>query len=525
MAQRSSADGHIFISYRRAEPDMSFAYRLANSLKEAGHSVWIDVEGLAPANRWHREIQRGIDESYAYVIVISPNSLESEWVQNELIYALQNKPGQIYPVLFRDARLPPELITIQYVDFREDYASALWQLLANLPRDPDPQEPGRIVSGGERPSARQGANRMLWIAGAALALVVVIVLTITLRPKQVPAVTPPSTVEIAPTDEPTAQPTNVLDITGGGDSISEAVTQLPTIPTEAPTPTPLGGSGWITFLSNRDADPPIYSEIYQAATDGSELTQILSSAYSGLSYSPDGSKVVFVSWRDATQDLYIANADGTDIVRLTNTPTIAEDDPAWSPDGTRIAFTSNREGNQDVYVMNVDGSGLLPLTNVPEDDFDPAWSPDSTQIVFVSTRQGANLYLVDAGGGEVRRISFTITDPRRPAWSPDGSLIACIGRQNGNAEVYTIHPEGSGLTRLTETPQDEEAPSWSPDGKMLAFVSRRDGNAEIYVMNADGSGQTRITDLPQDDTLPRWVRSKRRQSVAQPLRLDYALPL
>jgi TolB protein len=501
-----TAGGHIFISYRRAEPDMSFAYRLAESLKEAGHSVWIDVEGLAPANRWHREIQRGIDESYAYVIVISPDSLESEWVQNELIYTLKNKPGQIYPVLFRDARLPPELITIQYVDFRDDYDSALWQLLANLPRDPDPAAPGVIVSGGEKSQPRRGANRLLWIGGAALALVALIGLAIILRPQDTPAVTPPPTAEIAPTDGFPTATTSGLDIaSGGGDSISEAVTDLPILPTQAPSPTPLGGSGWLTFLSNRDADPLIYSEIYRVAVDGSELTPIISSAYSGLSYSPDGSQVVFVSWRDAVQDLYIANADGTNIVRLTDTPTIAEEDPVWSPDGMRIAFTSNREGNLDVFVMSVDGSGLMALTNVPEDDFEPSWSPDSIQVVFVSARQGENLYAVDATGGEVRRVSFTIANPRRPVFSPDGGLIACIGSQDGNAEVYTIHPEGSGLTRLTETPQDEASPSWSPDGRMLAFVSRRDGNAEIYVMYADGSNQTRVTDSPQDDLVPRWV--------------------
>ncbi len=507
MVQQTATGNHIFISYRRAEPDMSFAYRLAESLRESGHAVWIDVEGLTPANRWHREIQRGIDESYAYVIVISPDSLESEWVQNELIYTLQNKPGQIYPVLFRDAHLPPELITIQYVDFRGDYDSALAQLLANLPRDPDPAVPGVIVSGGERSQTRRGASRGLWIGGVALALIAVIVLALLLRPRDVPAMTPPPSEMAAVTDVPPTETTDVLEIvSGGGDVISGAVTLPPTpLPTQAPTPTPLGGSGWITFLSNRDADPPIYSEIYRVAVDGSELTQIISSAYSGLSYSPDGSQVVFVSWRGAAQDLYIANADGTNIVQLTDTPTIAEADPAWSPDGTRIAFTSNREGNLDVYAMNVDGSGLRALTTDSEDDWEPAWSPDSTQIVFVSAQLGENLYMVDASGGDPHRISFTITNPRSPAWSPDGSLIACIGAQDGNAEVYTIHPEGSGLTRLTETPAYEYTPAWSPDGSMLAFVSWRDGNAEIYVMNAGGSNQTRVTDSPQNDTLPRWV--------------------
>ncbi|MEJ2150399.1 MAG: toll/interleukin-1 receptor domain-containing protein, partial [Chloroflexota bacterium] len=118
---------HVFISYRRIEPDQGFAYRLANDLYDAEHPIWIDVSGITGGEIWNREIQRGIDDCYAYVVILSPDSMESDWVRNELLYALQHKRGRVFPVMYREVSLPPELIAIQYVDFRHDYNSAFNQ--------------------------------------------------------------------------------------------------------------------------------------------------------------------------------------------------------------------------------------------------------------------------------------------------------------------------------------------------------------------------------------------------------------
>ncbi len=86
-----------------------------------------------------------------------------------------------------------------------------------------------------------------------------------------------------------------------------------------------------------------------------------------VSLSPDGKRIAFV--RGA--DIYVMNADGTDVGRLVENAY----SPAWSPDGTRIAFVSGRDGNEEIYVMNADGSGQTRLTdNLAHDGF-PAWSP------------------------------------------------------------------------------------------------------------------------------------------------------
>jgi hypothetical protein len=126
-----------------------------------------------------------------------------------------------------------------------------------------------------------------------------------------------------------------------------------------------------------------------------------------------------------------------------------------------IAFASNRDGNWEIYVMNADGSGVTRLTNNPADD-------------------------------------------RVPSWSPDGRRIAFDSKRDGNYEIYVMNADGSGQTNLTNNPADDYMPSWSPDGRRIAFDSKRDGNYEIYVMNADGSGVTRLTNNPAFDCCPAW---------------------
>jgi Tol biopolymer transport system component len=143
-------------------------------------------------------------------------------------------------------------------------------------------------------------------------------------------------------------------------------------------------------------------------------------------------KIAFQSHRDGNWEIYVMNADGSGQTRLTLNAA-ADTEPAWSPDGSKIAFVSTRDsavGRSDVYVMNADGSGQTRLTfgGLVGGGLggNPAWSPDGTRIAFDDT---SNVYVMNANGSAVTNFFLMSPNPELlsmnyPAWSPDGSKIA-----------------------------------------------------------------------------------------------------
>lgn len=176
----------------------------------------------------------------------------------------------------------------------------------------------------------------------------------------------------------------------------------------------------------------------------------------------------------------------------------------------QIAFASDKPGNDDIFVINADGTGLNRLTNDPALDDEPAWSPDGQQIVFVSQRLGASqLFVMNANGDQPRRlISDREISGHRPSWSPDGQWIAFHAEQNGNTDIYKVKSDGIELTQLTADPGRDRCPAWSPDGQYIAFQSEQakvaNGEPEIYRMEADGSNPTRLTKNDTYEEDPDW---------------------
>jgi Tol biopolymer transport system component len=254
-------------------------------------------------------------------------------------------------------------------------------------------------------------------------------------------------------------------------------------------------TGLLAFASDRGGGWAIYTAPPGLERDTHPVPGT-SGAY-GPAWSPDGDRIAYVGGADA--DVFTIGVEGADPERLTDDPE-ADWDPSWSPDGRRIAFASFRDGDADLYVMGADGRNVVRLTDGPERDEAPDWSPDGTRIAF--QRDGA-VYVVDADGSEPREIA-----PRggSPAWSPDARRIAFVGTSTNGplGDVYVMNADGSDVARLTDAPGADYAPAWSPDGLRIAFVSVRDGNDEIYVMNADGTDQTNLTSHEANDGAPSW---------------------
>ena len=127
----------VFISYSRK--DIKFARRLAGDLEKAGFDVWWDVSDLKGGDDWVRFIPAAIEASQYFVVLLSPNSIQSEWVEKEYSYAIRHRK-KIIPAMIKLCAVPFSLHTINYVDFiNVDYATGVNKLLDALggPSQPD----------------------------------------------------------------------------------------------------------------------------------------------------------------------------------------------------------------------------------------------------------------------------------------------------------------------------------------------------------------------------------------------------
>jgi len=196
--------------------------------------------------------------------------------------------------------------------------------------------------------------------------------------------------------------------------------------------------------------------------------------------------IAFVSDRDGTEQIYLANEDGSAVTRLTPGAL-----PAWSRDGQRLAFNNARE----IYVINVDGSGLQHLAR----GWEPDWSPDGRFIAFRDMT--FSISTVEVNGSNRRRLYESEYGALAPAWSPDGQRIVfsvgsfsdCLSQILG---LWVMNADGSGLQYIN---CDGELPAWSPDSSEIAFVT----DSRIDVSNADGSG--RRTRVAGPATFPDWT--------------------
>ena len=161
--------------------------------------------------------------------------------------------------------------------------------------------------------------------------------------------------------------------------------------------------------------------------------------------------------------------------------------PVFSPDGTRVAFVSSRDGNSEIYVMNRDGSDLRRLTNNPAIDSTPTWSPTGTQIAFTSERTGSpQIYVIGADGAGMRRISSE-SYADRATWSPAPYNEIAFTARTGPGFDIKIQSIATGETRqITFGEGTNESPAWSPNGRHLAFMSTRAGRSQVFTVDRDG---------------------------------------
>lgn len=233
-------------------------------------------------------------------------------------------------------------------------------------------------------------------------------------------------------------------------------------------------------------------DLFSAYEDGTGLVRLTTSPASDITgaYSPDGRKVAFLSTRDGSFQLYVMNADGSSIKRLTNLEPFSwhVTPPSWSPDGKKIAFSgtaSDPTKGTELYVIGANGTGLTPVASHASDDAAPQFSPDGKRIAFTSDRSGYDeVWIVNADGTDaVQLTECNGAYCRNPSWSPDGTLMAF---SVGFGTEVRIVPVATPNVTVTTIPLAEN-PVWAPDGVKLAVTSTATNPPHPMIVNMDGS--------------------------------------
>jgi Tol biopolymer transport system component len=266
----------------------------------------------------------------------------------------------------------------------------------------------------------------------------------------------------------------------------------------------------IAFISDRSG----YQNIYlMSALDGRILKTLVKGQRSesfeelhwlrpGMSFSPDGRKVIFAAKSGEKDAIYTVDVKNGKInkykIDLDGVFTAK-----WSPDGQMIAFIGNKDERSDVFILNLQTKEVVQLTDDVFTDDHPSWSPDSRKIAFVSDRKNyldgsrlpedftmnafdyekRDIYILDVASRKIERITDTPWEESTPIFSPDGNTIAYTSYQNGISNIFLYKLESGESYPITNIISGIFQINWDRNANKLVFTTFFNGGFDIFIMN------------------------------------------
>ncbi len=236
-------------------------------------------------------------------------------------------------------------------------------------------------------------------------------------------------------------------------------------------------------------------------------------------------RIAFVPSRSGQHGIFVMNSDDTGGKLLTADPNAILRPSSWSPDGSKIAFLSVRPADADImnkphlpgeyplYVMDSGGNSQRRLLNCPVSSF--VWSPDSSSLLFVSSYENPELdnpdiqagkksaasgiYMIDLRGREPTRVT-SLGNNCFADWSPDGNSLVLSSGGVTESDIFVVGVDGKNARRLTDSSNPNIHPAWSPEGRTIAYLSLPSvGSPEqqvgVYLVDVDGANRRRIADI------------------------------
>jgi TolB protein len=268
----------------------------------------------------------------------------------------------------------------------------------------------------------------------------------------------------------------------------------------------------IVFVSNRTGS----KEIWVMNWDGSDQHQI--TKYNSIStfpsVSPDGHIVAFTTYASGYPAIQLFSLDTNRKLPFYNQRASMNAFVSFTPDSKQVVFSSTAAGGAaQLYIANADGTGFRRLTNSGVIEVEAKINPKTgLDLVDVSGRSGLpQVYKMNMEGTDVQRLSAGTGEATNPSWSPDGTHIAFAwtkGFEPGNYNIFVMDVITRDTVQLTANEGRNENPCWAPDGAHIVYASKRGAQSQIWVMNADGTGKHPLTQTGSNEK-PVWVNAEK----------------
>jgi len=449
---------------------------LATDLKNAGLDVWYDISSLSGGARWRIEIEKALQNSQFIIVVLSPDSVVSEWVEREFLFA-SNLNLKIIPLLYRSCKLPLNYVNINYIDVRGDnYTLNFGEILKGLSVDK-----AKITSLPRYSWYKRRTPYVIVIGGAVIVIVTLLSLSIINN-------------VFSPTFTPTQPVTSTLTIEVPSDTTSP-------IPSPTLTAMPSWQQGKIAYVARNDAKA--YFLYTQDLSNDGQSQLLLSpdnpvtSRYYAPWFAPDGQQLIY-------SDLYTGKIFVMNVIMKDKPKLVGKCySPTFAPDSIRVVCDSSRADYFRIFNVKT-GNNVGIITHGKAGSVLPAWSPDDKEIAFSIIEDNGNttIWKVNIDGGVPTPLATGATENYAPSWSPDGKWIAYQSTQNSDkSEVWIMRSDGFDKKQVTFSGGGEiwsRGPCFSPDGKWLAFVSSQSGTdgsdfGDVFVVSLETGEVHQIT--------------------------------